>query len=96
MIILPDTNVWIKMLIPGKTPVKNHFRKTRSERIRFCSVVKAELYFGAYNSGRQKENLDLLKRLFQNYDSLPFNDPAAKIYGRIRAELNARGTPIGP
>jgi tRNA(fMet)-specific endonuclease VapC len=27
---------------------------------------------------------------------LPFDDAAAEVYGRIRAELASRGTPIGP
>jgi len=27
--------------------------------------------------------------------SLPFDDHAAQVYGRIRADLAARGTPIG-
>ena len=96
MILLPDTNAWIKLLNPGATPVKDRFRKADSDKIRLCSVVKAELYFGAYNSSRKKENLNLLKRLFANYESLPFDDDAAEIYGKIRAELKAIGTPIGP
>ena len=28
--------------------------------------------------------------------SLPFDDAAAEIYGRIRADLESRGMPIGP
>jgi len=96
MIFLPDTNVLIKLLNPGETPVKIHFRQTDPKKIKFCSVVKAELYFGAYNSSRKNKNLNLLRRLFSNYESLPFDDNAAKFYGKIRAKLKANGTPIGP
>ena len=96
MIILPDTNAWIKLLNPGETPVKECFQKADPKKIRFCSMVKAELYFGAYNSSRKRKNMNLLRRLFSKYESLPFDDNAAKIYGKIRAELKARGTPIGP
>lgn len=32
----------------------------------------------------------------RRFDSLPFDDAAAEEYGRIRAELTAAGTPIGP
>ena len=28
--------------------------------------------------------------------SLPFDDSAAEVYGRVRAQLEAAGTPIGP
>ncbi len=96
MIFLPDTNVWIKLLNPGETPVKSHFRQIDAKKIKFCSVVKAELYFGAYNSSRKNKNLNLLRRLFSNYESLHFDDNAAKFYGKIRAKLKVQGTPIGP
>ncbi len=96
MIIVPDTNVWIKLLNPGETPVKDRFRVARPEEIRLCCVVKAELYFGAYRSSRKKDNLALLESLFKVYASLPFDDRAAKIYGKIRAKLASSGSPIGP
>jgi tRNA(fMet)-specific endonuclease VapC len=96
MIFLPDTNVWIKLLNPGETPVKKYFLKTDPNKIRLCSVVKAELYFGAYKSSRKMKNLNLLKRLFSQYESLAFDDAAAKIYGKIRLKLKTQGTPIGP
>jgi tRNA(fMet)-specific endonuclease VapC len=96
VIIVPDTNVWIKLLNPGETPVKDRFRVARPEEIRLCCVVKAELYFGAYRSSRKKDNLALLESLFKVYASLPFDDRAAKIYGKIRAKLADSGSPIGP
>jgi tRNA(fMet)-specific endonuclease VapC len=96
MMLMPDTNAWIKMLNPEESPVKARFREADPEDICFCSIVKAELYFGAYNSARKIKNMTLLERLFQQYASLPFDDASAKIYGKVRAELNAKGTPIGP
>jgi tRNA(fMet)-specific endonuclease VapC len=54
------------------------------------------LYYGAYKSARRDENLALLARFFGQFNSLPFDDTAAEVYGRIRAELTRRGTPIGP
>jgi len=47
MIILPDTNVWIKLLNAKDTPVTERLRTVTPDKIMFCSVVKAELYFGA-------------------------------------------------
>ena len=37
-----------------------------------------------------------LSTFFEPYESLPFDDAAAAEYGRIRAQLAAAGTPIGP
>ena len=59
-------------------------------------MVKAELLYGAYRSARREDNLRLLATLFQQFESLPFDDAAADAYGHIRADLTVRGTPIGP
>lgn len=62
----------------------------------FCSVVKAELYYGAEKSEKRLENLETLNRLFSEVISFPFDDEAARQYGIIRASLARLGTPIGP
>ena len=54
------------------------------------------MLFGAYKSSRKKENLNLLAGLFRNFGSLVFDDESAEIYGKIRAALNSKGSPIGP
>ena len=50
MIFLPDTNVWIRFLNPGENHAKNHFLSADPSTICLCSVVKAELFFGALKS----------------------------------------------
>jgi tRNA(fMet)-specific endonuclease VapC len=96
MILLPDTNVWIRFLNPGENRVKDRFLKIEPTAIWFCSVVKAELYFGAMKSIRKSENLVLLDELFTNFKSFPFDDDAAKRYGDIRSDLAQKGMIIGP
>ncbi|MCC6124692.1 MAG: type II toxin-antitoxin system VapC family toxin [Pirellulales bacterium] len=96
MTYLLDTNAWISYLNSPASSVRDHLAKYSPQDIAICSVVKAELYFGAYNSTRCNANLALLTILFRGIQSYPFDDAAAEIYGRIRAELSKRGTPIGP
>jgi tRNA(fMet)-specific endonuclease VapC len=60
-----------------------------------CSVVKAELYFGAYKGARLAHNLAVIERLSRSFTSLPFDDSATEIYGQIRADLVKNGKPIG-
>lgn len=96
MIYLPDTNVWISYLNSRKSRVKEVLPQHRLEDIALCSVVKAELVFGAFRSSRRDANLKVLQALFSQMVSLPFDDSAADHYGRIRADLVARGTTIGP
>ena len=66
--------------------------------VALCSVVLAELYYGAMHSGpaHQAANLALIAKLRTQFVSLPFDDRAAEEYGKVRAHLAALGTPIGP
>jgi tRNA(fMet)-specific endonuclease VapC len=68
---------------------------TRQEVV-LCDLVKLELYYGAYRSERQEQNLEVLREFFSEFVSLLFDGRAAQICGRIRAILAASGTPIGP
>ena len=96
MIFLPDTNVWIRFLNPGENLVKDRFLSVDPSTILLCAVVKAELFFGAMKSSRISENLALLDELFADFESLSFDDDAARKYGEIRSDLAWKGTPIGP
>jgi len=96
MIFLPDTNVWIRFLNHRESLVKKRFLSTDPATIWLCSIVKAELFFGAMKSSRIRENLTLLDELFENFESFSFEDDAAKKYGEIRSVLARQGTPIGP
>lgn len=60
-----------------------------------CSIVKAELIYGARKSQHVTENLSLLNSFFAPMESLPFDDRAAAFYGLNRTILAKSGTPIG-
>jgi tRNA(fMet)-specific endonuclease VapC len=96
MIYLLDTNVCIQFLNSRNTAVQKHLMALSKEDVALCQIVKAELYYGAYKSLRREANLALLVKFFSQFVSLPFDDVAAETYGRLRAELTRRGTPIGP
>lgn len=61
-----------------------------------CAVVKAELIFGALRSNLPGQNLAKLDVFFAAFQSLPFDDLAAREYGAMRNSLERAGTPIGP
>lgn len=92
---LPDTNVWIRELNAAPSRVKTRLRAYRSEDILLCDVVKAELFYGAFKSKRSADNLVALATLFGGFESLPFDGEAARVFGKLRADLAVRGTPIG-
>jgi tRNA(fMet)-specific endonuclease VapC len=63
-----------------------------------CSIVIAELYYGAHKSppAFQTINLALLAAFCPRFACLPFDEAAAQVCGRVRADLIGRGVPIGP
>lgn len=61
-----------------------------------CSVVVAELLYGAHRSAQVAKTLGEVKAFCSGFVSLPFDNPAAEEYGRVRAHLASQGTPIGP
>ncbi|MGB3754974.1 MAG: type II toxin-antitoxin system VapC family toxin [Rivularia sp. (in: cyanobacteria)] len=96
MIYLLDTNACIVYLNRPMSGVRRRLQSLRSRDIAVCSVVKAELFYGAMKSNNPERTLALQSAFLNTFISLPFDDDAATIYGRIRAELANSGTPIGP
>jgi tRNA(fMet)-specific endonuclease VapC len=93
---LLDTNACIRILNGTSPRLVGRLREHEPAEIRLCSVVKAELLFGARHSARVADNLRLLQRFFEPFESLPFDDACAERYGLLRDELHRSGTPIGP
>jgi tRNA(fMet)-specific endonuclease VapC len=93
---LPDTNVWIRFLNPRPSPVKTQFSRYAVADIFLCDIVKAELYYGAFNSSRVEANLALVDELAQYFPGIGFDELCARQFGEIRARLKQAGTPIGP
>lgn len=96
MIFLLDTNVCIHLLNERHPLILQRFRRHTPAEIALCSVVKAELLYGARRSQRSEANLQLLKAFFAPLQSLPFDDDCAEHYGQIHADLLSQGKPIGP
>lgn len=61
-----------------------------------CSVVVAELLYGAHRSTQTARNLIQVRTFCSGFASLDFDEAAAEEYGAIRAHLDRAGTPIGP
>src|SRR5688572_7181827 len=92
---LLDTNAWVAVLRQRDPQLTARIASNRQTDILLCSVVKAELLYGAYHSPAPQKNLQQLTPLFAAHSSLPFDDASADHYGQIRAVLDAQGKPIG-
>nr|WP_269144767.1 type II toxin-antitoxin system VapC family toxin [Nostoc sp. WHI] len=91
-----DTNACIVYLNRPMSAVRQRLESLSPADIVVCSIVKAELFYGAMRSNNSIQTLTLQEAFLNNFVSLPFDDRAARIFGTIRAELAAVGTPIGP
>ncbi len=95
MSYLLDTNTCIRYLNRSSLSIYNRLNSFSPGDIFLCDIVKFELYYGAYRSSRQPENLETLRVFFREFVSLPFEGQAAAICGYIRSQLAEQGTPIG-
>jgi len=93
---LLDTNTCIELLrLGGSSPVAAHLAAAAPDDVSLCSVVVAELLFGALRSNSPASSLATVRMFASGFSSLPFDDLAAEKYAEIRADLAAIGTPIG-
>ncbi len=94
---LLDTNACVDYLRSGSSSrIASRLAQTNAEDAVLCSVVRAELVFGALRSRDAAANLFKVNQFISRFLSLPFDDDAAEAYGRIRADLSDRGLMIGP
>lgn len=96
MTYLLDTNTCIRYLNGQSAGVLRRLQSLPLTEVAVCSVVKAELYYGAMKSDNPDQTLAKQRLFLDAFASLPFDDRAAELYGRIRADLSRKGTPIGP
>ena len=93
---LLDSNACIGYLNGRAIGVLRRLKMLSSKEIAVCSVVKAELFYGAMRSVNPSQALAKQRAFLDCFMSLPFDDQAAEFYGQTRARLAIQGLPIGP
>lgn len=96
MTYLLDSNVCIRLINNSSLVVTNRLASLQPEDIVISTITLLELYYGAYRSVQLERNLAILQRFFSQFNIIHLDSSAAVIAGRLRAELAASGTPIGP
>ena len=87
MTYLLDTNTCVAYLNGRSRRVIEAFERRAPADIAVCSIVKAELHYGALRSRNPPDSLAKPGVFLAPYRSLAFDDPCAAAYGRIRARL---------
>lgn len=91
-----DTNICIYVI---KHKPESVFRKLESidpADVCISSITYAELVNGVEKSAETERNRVALSLMLSNIEIMDFGVEAADCYGRIRADLESKGTPIGP
>ena len=92
---LLDTNVCVRYLNGESVAIRRRLQAVNLEEVAVCSVVKAELFYGAMRSNNPDQTWAIQRQFLEVFVSLPLDDIAALIAGRVRAQLANLGTPIG-
>lgn len=92
---LLDTNACIRYLNGRSEALRRHVDRAGDDQIVLCSIVKAELAFGAVKCEHPDQVLQAQQTFTARFLSLPFDDAAAISYATIRFDLESRGQPIG-
>lgn len=90
-IYLLDTDTCVELLKKNSL-VLQHLEEVGVDNCKISDITLAELYFGAFKSGRQKHFNDVsqITMLFESY-----NIGCLKKYGEIRWLLESKGMKIG-
>lgn len=91
-----DTNICIYSIKHKPEKVFLRLQKHNPAEICISSVTYAELVHGVEKSQAVEKNRLALALLLANIEILNFDAAAAESYGKIRADLEKKGTPIGP
>jgi tRNA(fMet)-specific endonuclease VapC len=91
---LLDTNIVSDMVRNPQGHIAARIHKVGESRVATSIIVASELHYGAEKKASARLTLQL-ESVLGALQVLPFEAPVDHYYGRIRAELEALGKPIG-
>ena len=91
-----DTNICIYAIKQKPEKVFQKLQEVDPSEVCISSVTYAELVHGVEKSAAVEKNRLALSMLLANIEILNFDANAADNYGKIRADLEKNGSPIGP
>ncbi|MDO9248070.1 MAG: type II toxin-antitoxin system VapC family toxin [Phenylobacterium sp.] len=91
---LLDTNILSDLVRNPQGRIAARIAEVGEDAICTSVIVAAELRFGAAKKGSERLTTQL-EMVLGALDILPFEAPADRAYGELRARLEAAGTPIG-
>ena len=96
MKVLLDTNICIYLIKHRPPEVRQRFERYVVGEVGISSITVSELQYGVEKSRRVEQNRAALMQFLLPLIIADFDYASAVVYGRIRAELERLGTPMGP
>jgi tRNA(fMet)-specific endonuclease VapC len=93
---LLDTNICIYAIKQKPEAVLQRFLAQDPADLCISAITYAELLHGVEKSQSPERNRMAVTLFLSPITILPFDGAAAEAYGRVRAALEQKGTPIGP
>ena len=91
-----DTNICIYAIKQKPEKVISKLKRTSPENVCISVITYSDLIHGVEKSAAVERNRLALAMLLSNIEIKDFDINAANEYGKIRADLEKYGTPIGP
>ena len=86
MIYLLDTNIcvyWLK----GNERIENKALSVGLDNLAISFINLSELYYGAFKSERQAENLVVIQKILNKIDIVDSSDEVCRRFGELKAQL---------
>ncbi len=96
MIYYLDSNICIYFLKGLYSSIMENIKNINPDNIKIPSIVKGELLYGAEKSEQRTKNLTRINQFLEPFEIVPFDNNCSVVYSRIRADMEQKGTGIGP
>jgi tRNA(fMet)-specific endonuclease VapC len=90
-----DTNICIYIIKKHPQVVYSHFKGLKIGDVCVSAITVSELQYGIFKSSKPTENQLALASFLTPLHILDFPVAAATSFGKVRVELEKKGTPIG-
>ncbi len=90
-----DTNICIYIIKNRPQSVKEKFQEFSIGELSISSITISELMYGAFKSQFVEKNLKAIEGFLMPFEIVDYDYMASIEYGKIRADLERKGTIIG-
>jgi tRNA(fMet)-specific endonuclease VapC len=90
-----DTNICIYILKKRPSSLLDKLNIVQKKGVCISAVTYAELQYGVERSSSKKLNQRIIDDFVSHLKVLPWDMDSAKLYGKIRRDLEKKGSPIG-